>query len=265
MRARSRLRFWVCVRVCECGSDGSTEPAVFIPLSKLPQKRGGSRDPTRWCETRSVMLGVLAGSSLAQSSSDGDHAQRLKFEIWQRGLPECGAHGCSAANSAADLSALQLRWMYTRSMPIAALRGGSDGCAGTACEPDAVDLDQLRASMARLVVLAAAELATTARACASRLSPTALWAPEQSLRRLAPAVQPRGLTASRPSTLQAGGARSRVWRGVGAQRTRPRGGLRGLVRALLLWHARRRRRAAARRPHALPLDGLGTYSLPTTI
>ena len=105
------------------------------------------------------MLRVLAGSSLAQSSSDGDHAQRLKFEIWQRGLPECGAHGCSA-NSATDLSALQLRWMYTRSMPIAALRGGSDGCAGTACETDAIDLDQLRDSMARLVVLAAAELAT---------------------------------------------------------------------------------------------------------
>ena len=237
---------------------------IYPPCCKLLSARW-RRDPTRWCETRSVMLGVLAGSSLAQSSSDGDHAQRLKFEIWQRGLPECGAHGCSAANSAADLSALQLRWMYTRSMPIAALRGGSDGCAGTACEPDAVDLDQLRASMARLVVLAAAELATTARACASRLSPTALWAPEQSLRRLAPAVQPRGLTASRPSTLQAGGARSRVWRGVGAQRTRPRGGLRGLVRALLLWHARRRRCAAAHRPHALPLDGLGTYSLPTTI
>ena len=153
------------------------------------------------------MLGVLAGSSLAQSSSDGDHAQRLKFEIWQRGLPECGAHGCSAANSAADLSALQLRWMYTRSMPIAALRGGSDGCAGTACEPDAVDLDQLRASMARLVVLAAAELATTARACASRLSPTALWAPEQSLRRLAPAVQPRG---HRVSTIHPPGGRSSV-------------------------------------------------------
>ena len=92
------------------------------------------------------MLGVLAGSSLAQSSSDGDHAQRLKFEIWQRGLPECGAHGCSA-DSATDLSALQQRWMYTRSMPIARLRGGSDGCAGTACEPDAVDLDQLRAEL----------------------------------------------------------------------------------------------------------------------
>ena len=92
------------------------------------------------------MLGVLAGSSLAQSSSDGGHAQRLKFEIWQRGLPECGAHGCSA-DSATDLSALQQRWMYTRSMPIATLRGGSDGCTGTACEPDAVDLDQLRAEL----------------------------------------------------------------------------------------------------------------------
>ena len=204
------------------------------------------------------MLGVLAGSSLAQSSSDGDHAQRLKFEIWQRGLPECGAHG-SSANSATDLSALQLRWMYTRSMPIAALRGGSDGCVGTACEADAVDLEQLRSSMAILVVPGL----------------TALWAPEQSLRRLAPArATPEALretaahadlTTSRPSTLQAGGARSRVWRGIGAQRARPRGGLQGLVRALLLRHARRRRCAAARRQHALPLDGLGTYSLLTSI
>ena len=130
------------------------------------------------------MLGVLAGSSLAQSSSDGDHAQRLKFEIWQRGLPECGAHG-SSANSATDLSALQLRWMYTRSMPIAALRGGSDGCVGTACEADAVDLEQLRSSMAILVVPGL----------------TALWAPEQSLRRLAPAVQPRSLSEEPPRTL----------------------------------------------------------------
>ena len=97
------------------------------------------------------MLSVLTSASLAQSSSDGELAQRLKFEIWQRGLPECGAHGCSA-NSATDLSALQRRWMYTRSMPVAVLRGGSDGCAGTACEPEAVDLDQLWASMAQGVV-----------------------------------------------------------------------------------------------------------------
>ena len=87
------------------------------------------------------MLSILT-ASLAQSSSEGDLAQRLKFEIWQRGVSECGAHGCSA-NSTTDLSVLQLRWMYTRAMPIAALRGGSDGCAGTSCESDAVDLDEL--------------------------------------------------------------------------------------------------------------------------
>ena len=89
------------------------------------------------------MLGVLAGPR-SPSSSDGDHAQRSSSN-GQRGFQN--AVRMAAPPTVPQTLRAQQLWMYTRSMPIARLCGGSDGCAGTACEPDAVDLDQLRAEL----------------------------------------------------------------------------------------------------------------------
>jgi tetratricopeptide (TPR) repeat protein len=92
------------------------------------------------------MLALCASAWLAQSDTDAELAQRLKLDIWRRGVQECGAEGCSD-DSTADLTMLRLRWMASRGTPYVALRGGADGCAGTACEPDSVNLDALRAEL----------------------------------------------------------------------------------------------------------------------
>ena len=92
---------------------------------------------------------MLATTSIVAAAAldDVELAQRLKLDIWRRGIAECGAAGCSD-DSSQDLGALKLRWLASRSTPFVTLRGGSDGCADTTCEPDAsVDLDALRAEL----------------------------------------------------------------------------------------------------------------------
>ena len=69
--------------------------------------------------------------------------QRLKLQLWQRGIEPCGASGCAAGTTAIE-TGLQARWLAHRADPILRMRGGADGCAGTSCEPVAVDLDALR-------------------------------------------------------------------------------------------------------------------------
>ena len=69
--------------------------------------------------------------------------QRLKLQLWQRGVEPCGASGCGSGTTAIE-TGLQARWLAHRADPILRMRGGADGCAGTSCEPVAVDLDALR-------------------------------------------------------------------------------------------------------------------------
>jgi len=80
----------------------------------------------------------------ALDTDSTDDVQRLKLEIWQKGLPECGRSGCSGEETAADL---RLAWWLTRAYPTMRLRGGADGCDGAVCEQSpagvGVDIDAL--------------------------------------------------------------------------------------------------------------------------
>jgi len=89
---------------------------------------------------------MLPWSLAAAATAEDELAQRLKLDLWRRGIGECGLEGCSA-DAAEDLDVLTMRWQTSRTTPYVALRGGSDGCAGTACEPGSVNLDALRAEL----------------------------------------------------------------------------------------------------------------------